>query len=58
MIINLSFLKMDVFSTKQSHVDVLLSPEALEKYMPILKENEIETTIVNDNWQKCVLKFL
>ncbi len=49
---------MDVFSTKQSHVDVLLSPEALEKYMPILKENEIETTIVNDNWQKCVLKFL
>ena len=48
---------MDVFSTKQSHVDVLLSPEALQKYMPILTENGIETTIVNDNWQK-YRKFL
>lgn len=47
-------LDMDVFSTKQSHVDVLLSPEALDKYMPMLKENGIETTIVNDNWQNVI----
>lgn len=45
---------MDVFSTKESHVDVLLSPEALQKYMPQLAENEIPTTIVNENWQKYV----
>ena len=43
---------MDVFSTKESHVDVLLTPEAQAKYFSLLTENGIEVTIINDNWQR------
>jgi len=41
----------DMWSSKDSHIDVLLSPVALSKYKPQLDKNGVKITVLNANMQ-------
>jgi hypothetical protein len=42
----------DMWSSKDQHIDVLLSPAALSKYKPQLDKNGVKITVLNANMQK------